>query len=98
MAIPNNRHRFPAPIHEDRQDAPGLVVTCMSDVPRPSPDTQALGESAYRRGYVQGYEQALEDMERGKRTARLRNFLSATLLPWRFTPHGGCQDFPPVIC
>lgn len=48
-----------------------------------SGDFSRMPESAYRRGYTQGYFSALDDMKRGANLERLFDFLHTALHKWR---------------
>ena len=68
-----------------------LVTVCLADVKPASPESLRAHESAYRRGYTQGYCAALDDRERYS-AARCNNHLDL-LMEWR-----AHHDVPAMTC
>lgn len=53
-------------------------------------------ESAYRRGYFQGYFRALDAMDHGWSWTACEKFLYGLLYKWRFCKHRGQFTEPPI--
>ena len=57
-------------------------------------------EQSYRRGYMQGYAQAIRDIERGKSLQEIDDFMHKKIARWRFQTKDEkliTAKFPPVI-
>ena len=52
-----------------------------------------ISESSYRRGYHQGYFQALQDLQSNK--DKLLDFVYDEIEPWREEDHRGNPNIPP---
>jgi hypothetical protein len=59
-------------------------------------DSSQAGEHAYRRGFMQGYVAALDDVEAGKSMDRMNDYVNTSLREWR---EGDCDNRqpPPAI-
>lgn len=55
-----------------------------------------LSETAYRRGFCQGWYFCLKAFQDGSTARTLESFLNSTLMRWRLTKHGGKLMRPPV--
>lgn len=53
-------------------------------------------ETAYRRGYCQGFFSAIDSFKHGS-FASLREFLFKDLCAWRYSKHGGKYEEPPLF-
>jgi hypothetical protein len=72
------------------------LTVCLADLPPASPESLRAHESAYRRGFCQGYAQALADRQ-GSSPQQCDEHLYDELLPWRYERHHGAMTFPPTL-
>jgi hypothetical protein len=87
--------------HEDynREAAERCTQTIMSDFVYFAKLTDAqrvIVENAYRRGFFQGFHEAVHGMETGLRLDDLKDHLDPKLYVWRYAEHNGNFEFPPV--
>jgi hypothetical protein len=81
---PNNSIVSPPKQATDPNDDGLPHPIALSEIPPASKEmTQAI-ESSYRRGYTQGYFQALTDLEAGHSLAAASRFLDKDLCDWRY--------------
>jgi len=59
--------------------------------------TQSVDETAYRRGYMQGYQAAIWAMSDGFTQRQLSAFLNSQIYCWRFDMPIQNQVRPPVL-
>lgn len=58
---------------------------------------QAAAETAYRRGYYQGFDAAIDASESGVKLNELLNHHESTLYWWRHTYHNSKVEQPPIV-
>lgn len=75
----------------------GPVFTWMSDVPQLTERERLMAESAYRRGFYQGYMAATDDRIHGSTLKRCVRFLSGVLYKWMINRHDGSRQPPPRL-
>lgn len=68
----------------------------LSDLPNSSPEVLAGIESAYRRGYTQGFWAAMEAMQDGASEKDLDEHFD-DLREWRLKRKGGTPEQPPYF-
>ncbi len=74
-----------------------MSITRVADIPPLTERELAMIENAYRRGYFQGYYNALDDSEHsGKTFAKLMDWVNSKLFRWRYAKHGGDMTEPPT--
>lgn len=74
-----------------------LVTRCMADVPKLTERDRVMIETAYRRGYSQGYEAAASDSFVTSIRALMPEFICDALHRWRYASHGGRFEEPPLL-
>ena len=62
--------------------------------PAPLKTVQSANEEAYRRGYYEGYQKALEMLKIGCTTEQLRAFYTRQLKQWRYSDYQKRKDPP----
>lgn len=68
----------------------------LSDLNEDEKDIQRGKEQAYRRGYTQGYWNALKDTDSQPLNKKLDKFY-LKLLNWRYKSHKGKTELPPLL-
>ena len=81
---------------QENMSASGMSIERMCDT-EDSPELRACAESAYRRGYTQGFHEAVWGMENDHSPQTLRDFLNTKLMQWRCKRHHGSETLPPSI-
>lgn len=69
----------------------------LSEFPQISKESKIGMESAYRRGYTQGYWSALNDLQDGHSFQECIEHYEKLFKEWRTTTHNGEIDPPPEL-
>lgn len=78
--------------------AASIEIKPLAELAPPDPSTVEAAEGAYRRGYFQGYHDALDALDKRRTTAaRAFDFFFGALAEWRYKRHGGQFETPPRV-
>ena len=77
-------------------------MTCMQIIKEECNKDLFVYEAAYRRGYLHGYDSAMDDMQKvseitEKNYNKVLKFFNNVLSPWRYKNHKGKQSLPPTF-
>lgn len=73
------------------------IIRRLSEIDELDPIAKVCAETAYRRGFCQGYFEALEHIQDYKLTSEMAEYLYGYLYAWRYKKHDGEKEPPPTM-